>query len=221
MLTTITLHGKLGEAVGRDVWHIAVGSVGEALRAIEAQTGRLFQYLRSEGKGRAEYRVLLNGADFDDMAQIQAEGGEHRSIDIVPVPSGGSGLGLFETILGVVLIVVGLATSCHLLAVLGVGLLLSGISSFLFPAQGLPSQGNQATNVQNYVFNSDGNNVGQGHPVPVVYGEMMVGSSVISAQITETAMSGSVQIGMTPSTDPTSAAWVSSIAAILGTAHTA
>ena len=37
-LTTIKLHGALGEKVGRDVWKFSVSTVGEAIRAIESQS---------------------------------------------------------------------------------------------------------------------------------------------------------------------------------------
>ena len=44
-LTTIKLHGALGEKVGRDVWKFSVSTVGEAIRAIESQSKKLFASL--------------------------------------------------------------------------------------------------------------------------------------------------------------------------------
>ena len=42
-LVNVQLHGVLAEQVGRDTWNIAVSSVGEALRAIESQSKKLFK----------------------------------------------------------------------------------------------------------------------------------------------------------------------------------
>ena len=44
-LVNVQLHGVLAEQVGRDTWKIAVSSVGEALRAIESQSKKLFRNL--------------------------------------------------------------------------------------------------------------------------------------------------------------------------------
>ena len=59
-LVNVQLHGVLAEQVGRDTWNIAVSSVGEALRAIESQSKKLFKNLIKNDKENVKYRVLIN-----------------------------------------------------------------------------------------------------------------------------------------------------------------
>ena len=63
-LVNVQLHGVLAEQVGRDTWNIAVSSVGEALRAIESQSKKLFKNLIKNDKENVKYRVLINKKDF-------------------------------------------------------------------------------------------------------------------------------------------------------------
>lgn len=65
---------------------------------------------------------------------------------------------------------------------IGVGLVLSGISAILFAP---PKQEVQEAieNTPNTYFNGAVNTIAQGHPVSVGYGELIVGSAIISAGI--------------------------------------
>ena len=63
-LVNVQLHGILAEQVGREDWNISVSSVGEALRAIESQTKKLFKNLIKNDKENVRYRVLINKKYF-------------------------------------------------------------------------------------------------------------------------------------------------------------
>ena len=106
-------------------------------------------------------------------------------IRIVPIISGSKRGGLFQTIAGVALIVVGAFLSetpfGPPLVGMGIAMTLGGVVQMLSPVPKTSSQEDQAgtENKPSYLFNGAFNSTQQGLPVPVVYGEMLVGSSVI------------------------------------------
>ena len=59
-LVSIKLHGVLADQIGRDIWKLSVSSVGEALRAIDAQSKKLFGSFIQNDKDNIKYRVLIN-----------------------------------------------------------------------------------------------------------------------------------------------------------------
>jgi predicted phage tail protein len=110
-------------------------------------------------------------------------------IRIAPVLLGRKNGGMFNVILGVVLIVVGYFAFGSTTQ-LGASMIASGIASaatgvvqLLSPQpKGLKS-GDRPDNQPSYVFNGAVNTQAQGNPVPVLYGRMIVGSAVVSAGI--------------------------------------
>ena len=65
---------------------------------------------------------------------------------------------------------------------LGVSLVLGGIAQMLTPLPKLPASGAR-DEIQSDYFNGPVNTTAQGGAVPVLYGELFVGSAVISAGI--------------------------------------
>lgn len=202
-LCTIRLHGELGERYGK-VWHLAVRSVGEALRAIEAQAKGFLQFVRDFGG--IGFEVVRNGLtipapegddQFPTVQELQMCG--LRSVSIIPVPSGaGSGKGIIQAIIGAVLVVAsfyigGSAGIAYFGAVasqaisqvalsIGIGLTLSGLSSLLATSPN-STPDTKADNKASYIFQNAANVSAQGGPVQVVYGRMIIGSTVVSAGI--------------------------------------
>jgi predicted phage tail protein len=74
-----------------------------------------------------------------------------------------------------------LAASSALLGT-GIALTAGGVIQMLTPVPKSPDQQEQAVteNKPSYLFNGAFNSTQQGLPVPVVYGQMLVGSSVIT-----------------------------------------
>jgi predicted phage tail protein len=103
-------------------------------------------------------------------------------IRIVPIISGSKRGGLFQTLAGVALIVVGAIFEQPWAVGLGIGMVSGGVAQMLTPVPKAPSQQEQASteNKPSYFFNGAFNSTQQGLPVPVVYGQMLVGSSVIA-----------------------------------------
>lgn len=199
-MTTVTLHGALAKAVGRAQWNFQIRQPREAVAAIEANTGRLYAYLSAHKE--TEYRVLIDGKDHGQLEDFYFVG-EYSTIDIIPVPAG-SGGGIWEAIIGVVLIIVGvvlyftpLAGIATYVVLLGVSLTLGGIAQMLTPSPKLASpfgrtfkndmlqqQQDTPAKTPSYLFSGATNTTTQGGPVPLCYGgPIIVGSQQISLGI--------------------------------------
>jgi predicted phage tail protein len=107
-------------------------------------------------------------------------------IRIVPIISGSKNGGLLQTIVGAAMIVAGAflwATPFGApLVSMGIAMVAGGVMQMLSPVPKSPNQQEQATteNKPSYLFNGAFNSTQQGLPVPVIYGTMLVGSSVIA-----------------------------------------
>lgn len=196
-LVEIKLHGILGERVG-ETWKLAVKSVGEAMRGIEVLSGhKLYKNLIENDKKGVQYRVLINQRDFFAPQKIDIDKPDTimvselsmkinnlKSIDVVPIlaGSGDNFLDILQVIIGVVLIIVAVVsqqwwTVPAILA--GLGFVASGVMGLLTKPPSLDSY--QASQKKSYLFSGPSNVVDEGIPVPVVYGKLLVGSIVMSA----------------------------------------
>ena len=185
-MTQITIHGKLGETLGRSVWNLAVSSPAEAIRALEANTGRLYQYLLAKANEGIRYRVVTNGNDFGSEEELRLNR-PCETIDIIPVMEG-AGQGLWQTIIGGALVVIGAVmsffpvTSWLAPAVIGMGLsmMCGGIAQMLTKTN---SANTNNPRKPSYLFGGVLNNTTQGDAVPLGYGKMLIGSQVISSSV--------------------------------------
>jgi predicted phage tail protein len=200
-LTKITLHGVLGDKVGK-TFDMAIGSVSEALHAIEICSGRkLYKNLLKNEKKNIKYRVLVNNEDIINQEKHELSVDEPesiknseltlkrkniKSIDIIPVVEG-SDSGFWETLLiiiGVILMIGGLFFGWGVgMAVMGAGLIFQGISSMLTEPPEFEDfrEIQQVNKRSSYLFNGPQNTVNEGGPVPVLYGKLMIGSQVVGA----------------------------------------
>lgn len=202
----IKLFGELGEYVKFDSWELDVKSVQEAIHAINTLTNNRFsEYFFKKNKLYAKYRILINGRDFMSpvdtinennwelyrQSELVIKKNDLKTIDIVPILESDDthSLGLITAILGAVLIVVGvilIATGVGSLA--GIGLIFGGLALLGAGVVALLSKPptfnyNQDLSnsvSQSYLFNGPINTVGEGNPVPVGYGTILVGSNVVS-----------------------------------------
>lgn len=204
-LVKINLFGELGTFVGSTNWELDISSVSEAINAINVITENKFkEFFIKKNKLQAKYRVLINGRDFDcpeqeineknwqliNSSELVMKKNNLETIDIVPLieNSGTGGAGIFTAILGGLLIVAGIILSVigfgagTPLIVAGIGLLAGGVVALLSkPPQFAYNQSLDGANSQSYLFNGPVNTIGEGGPVPVGYGTLLVGSNVISA----------------------------------------
>ncbi len=227
-MTTIHLHDSFGKALGFNEIQLAIGSVGEALRALETLTHKAYQFLHDSSRQGVEFEVVLDGEylDEDTAACHFLDKLELHFVPVVTGQGGGGGnKGVLTAIAGVALIglaiftggaslvgaamlgakgATGMAT-LGIVGMMGVSLVMSGISQLLAPvpkppgaigaAEGAPLVGPQITasavdsdrgedtsTAQSYMFSGATNSTQQGGPVPICYGELVVGSQVISTR---------------------------------------
>lgn len=191
-MQTIMLYGQLGQKFGR-VHRYEVRTPAEAVRAMCATLKGFKQYVSDN----RYYRVLLAGKSELGEDDIVHPVSEKESIRIIPVVSGASGFG--RVLAGAALIGLSLAfpaasatlqfgafsssVSLSSLAMgVGASLLLSGVSSMLFAPQSTNvDERERPENRPSFLFNGAVNTSRQGNPVPLCYGQMVVGSQVISS----------------------------------------
>lgn len=180
-LKTIRLYGKLGAKFGR-VHQLAVANAAEAVRALCVLLPGFESHMANAPGG---YTV------FYGKENLQAEQLGHPSgsddIRIAPVPAGAKSGGIFAVVTGVVLIAAGFftggATWGPAMMMAGAGMAIGGALMMLSPQpQGTASADSSANN-PSYGFNGAVNTEAQGNPVPLLYGELIVGSAVISGGV--------------------------------------
>lgn len=184
---TIRLYGVLGNKFGR-VHRMAVSSMSEAIRALGSQL-RGFEAFLTQSKDNGLAYAVFYGKENLKVDQLHDPVGG-RDIRIAPMIIGAKNGGIFSIILGAVLVVVGFALVATgiggplgaALINMGLALALGGIVQLLTPVP-KGSAKDRPENTASDVFNGPINTQAQGNPVPVLYGELIVGSAVISAGI--------------------------------------
>lgn len=179
-IKTVRLYGKLGARFGR-VFHLAVSSPAEAVRALSAMLPGFEAFMMRDDY---RYAVLVGKRSVSEQELADPSGA--GVIRIAPVPAGSKRGGVLQTIIGVVLFAAGFvtggATWGPAMMAMGAGLAIGGVMLMLSPQPSM-DDGDRVENRPSYVFNGPVNTEAQGKPVPVLYGEMIVGSAVISGGI--------------------------------------
>lgn len=183
VMTRIELSGVLAKTYGR-VHYRLVRTTAEAINAL-AKTINGFEKFLNTSKARgltyAVYRDKKN-IGVDDLGfPVSGE-----VIRIVPVVIGSKKAGLLQTILGAVLVVVGVVTSAYGGAPLigaGIGMMAGGIVQMLSPQPAGLASKQSADNRASYAFGGVTNTAAQGYPVPLLYGRRRIGGAIISAGI--------------------------------------
>lgn len=177
MLREVRLYGQLGRLFGR-VHHLAVSTAQEAVRALCANYPAFERYLREHSE--PGYHVFLGKRNIGEEGLTDPTGCD-EVIKIVPAIAGAKKGGFLQVILGAVLVVVGLVVpGAQWLVSVGAALALGGVAQMLTPMPKADA-GQEGENKQSYIFSGAANTTAQGNPVPICYGEMVVGSAVISA----------------------------------------
>ncbi|RQY60791.1 tail assembly protein [Burkholderia stagnalis] len=183
-LREVRLYGVAGTRFGR-VHRLAVSSTAEAVRALSVLLPGFRRFLL-EARDNGLTFAVFNGRRNLSKDELDAPVGDD-AIRIAPVIIGSKSGGLFQTILGAALMVVGAVASFYgqpwgaQLMGLGASMALGGIVQMLSPQQaGLAGVADNGTS---YYFNGPVNSAAQGEPVSLVYGEMLVGSKVASSGI--------------------------------------
>jgi predicted phage tail protein len=183
MLRTIRIYGRLAKFLKRRKFEADVASAAEAVRFLLANFPQLEPELV-----KGHYRVSVGDYDLAEN-ELQAPAGQ-QEIKIIPVVAGAGAVG--RIIAGVALIALSFipgvgALGVSLLIGVGSSLVLGGVAQLLTPVPTLSATGSTADTSKDprksYSFSGIQNTSRQGLPVPICYGEVLIGSVVISAGI--------------------------------------
>ena len=177
MLKTIKLYGVLGKKFGKE-FKLAVESTREAVKALSVQMPGFEQFMLTAHEQGLAFAVFQDDENISED-QIDFETGA-KVIKIVPKVIGAGGNGILQTILGAVMIVVGVITQQYWAVGMGVGMMIGGIAQMLAPKVDTEDQ-NQDGNRANKGFGGAVTTIAQGNPVPILYGQREVGGFIVNA----------------------------------------
>ncbi|EPK6501906.1 tail assembly protein [Klebsiella aerogenes] len=190
-LTTIRLYGALGARFGR-VHRLAVQTSAEAVKALSVNLSGFESYLLNAKKNGMVFAVFRGRKNIgvDDFQSLPGA----SDIRIAPVMEGAKKAGMFQTILGAVMIVAGLAlgpagwgilgtTVATGVVVGGVTTAAGGIYQMLSPQPKGLQMREDPDNKPSYAFGGAVNTTAMGNPVAVLYGQREIGGAIISAGI--------------------------------------
>lgn len=173
-MLTVKLYGDLGARFGR-VFVLDVRTPREAVHALCSQLRGLRQYFIEHGTQKFRVRGLQEYSEHE-LHFPQSTG----VLKIVPLIEGAGAWG--KIVGGAVLAVAGLFIPVVGGAVtsLGIALALGGVSQLLAPRNAGTATPEKAENTPSLAFDGAVNTMGQGGPVPLGYGRLLVGSQIVS-----------------------------------------
>tara|TARA_A100001201_G_scaffold16668_2_gene19652 strand:+ start:1116 stop:1760 length:645 start_codon:yes stop_codon:yes gene_type:complete len=206
MLRTVKVYGHLAEHCGQSVFEALVRVPADAIKFLLCNFPELRGLMRD-----GYYKVAVGKYDLqlaDHPEQLHYPMAADDVVKIIPVVSGAGGRGgLGQILLGAALIGVSLAlpgggmfggtvfgvlggptanaavltTVATGMSQVGAALVLGGIATMITPVPKQPEPGGEGQG--GFAFSGLENTSREGIPVPVVYGEMIVGSVVLSTKL--------------------------------------
>ncbi|EDA5206349.1 tail assembly protein [Salmonella enterica subsp. enterica] len=199
-MARVCLYGDL-QRFGRR-FSLSIKTGAEAIYALTMQIPGFRQKMND-----GWYQIRIAGQDVDETsvsARLHEPLPDGAIIHIVPRMAGAKSGGLFQVVLGAVAIGAAFFTGGASLAAwgafstglftAGVGMMLGGVAQMLTPKAKIPSSRQTDNGKQNTYFSSLDNLVAQGNALPVLYGEMLVGSRTISQEISTRDEGGGGQV---------------------------
>ncbi|MDT0224609.1 tail assembly protein [Serratia marcescens] len=184
---TIRVYGPLRQFIKdnrKGIIKLCVNTPQEAIKALCTVLPG-FETFMQTSKRRGLTFAIFNGKRNIDRDELNFSGVEE--IKIVPVIIGSKKAGMFQTILGAVLVVAGAllwATPMGApLVASGAGMVLGGVAQMLSPMQGGLARREDPDNKPSYAFGGPVNTIAQGNPIPIGYGKRRIGGAIISAGI--------------------------------------
>ena len=187
VMSQIELGGALGKVFGRTHYRL-ISKICEVGTALSKTIPGFESYMISSQRRGLTFAIFKGKKNIgkDDLGfPVTGE-----VIRIVPVIIGSKKAGVLQTILGAVLVAVGVvlsftpwAAASPFLYKFGAAMMLGGVVQMLSPQpSGLASK-QSADNRASYAFGGVTNTAAQGNPVPLLYGRRRIGGAIISAGI--------------------------------------
>ena len=194
MLRKIKLYGELAKFLGQKTFEAEVSNAAQAMRFLVVNFPQLEKHMMER-----YYKVSVGNWELTEEELTYPNGEE--DIKIIPVV-GGAGRGIGRFLLGAVMIGVGIASggatfaggnftgvgflggTTALIGNLGIALAFQGLAQMITPVETIPEREQDPR--LSFNFSGIQNTSRAGVAVPVIYGQVLTGSVVISAGI-ETA----------------------------------
>lgn len=193
IMTPIKLSGSLATRFGRNHQRV-ISHKKEAFKALSVTIPGFEEYLITAKKRGLTFAIFVGGKNVGREELELASGGQE--IRIVPVIIGSKKAGVFQTILGAVLVVVGAIGAFTPFGQafgggvwgtyamqMGAAMMVGGVVQMLSPQVGGLASRQSPDNKPSYAFGGPVNSTAQGNPVGVLYGKRRIGGAVISAGI--------------------------------------
>ena len=196
MLRKLKLYGELAQFVGHKEFEIQVDSLAKVVSFLVNNFPQVEKYMNPQ-----YYQVKVGNYAVDEEEIYHPIGQE--DIHIVPVISGAGG-GMRKVLLGAALIGIAFATGgasltksglvfeasrlggaylAQAFVYTGAFLVLNGVSEMLFPLPKPKEFKSEQDPQLSFSFSGTQNTSRAGTPVPIVYGEIVTGSVVISGAV--------------------------------------
>ena len=173
-MITVLLYGHLRKKFGK-FHRFDIRTPAEAIQALAANFKDFRKQLLDHNV--PGYHVIVGKRDSRTEHTLTLPADD--VIRIVPAVAGHKN-GVLQTVLGIVLIVVGAFMENPQIVAVGVSMTLGGVVQLLSPAPKTKGPAERPENLPSYGFDGATNTSAQGNPVPLFYGEGIVGSQVVS-----------------------------------------
>lgn len=188
MKRTVKLYGVLRKHFGRE-YLLDVQSPRDAVQALCILVPGFEKFLAT-GEERGLVFTVFSGRRNLAPEELDLQGSDAEEIRIAPIIQGSKQGGLFQVVLGAVLVVAGVFTgglsSGVGIAMMagGAALALGGVVQMLSPTAKTGSlDRNEDGNNPSYGFGSAVTTIAQGNPYPVLYGEREIGGAIESGGV--------------------------------------
>jgi predicted phage tail protein len=204
-MKVVKVYGELQKRLGRSRFELDVATPAEAIRALCANFPGLQRWIIDSEHDGVAYKVKVGKEHIEEnnIETLHYPWSEREVFSITPVLMGAGKGGWSKVLIGGLLIGAAFLTGGGSLAFtggaiglkagavattklgiamfagnLGISMGLMGISELLSPTPPVPEE---AETLENYAFSGVANVARVGTPVPIAYGRLFVGSSVISS----------------------------------------
>ena len=160
-MKTLIFHGSLAKEFGKE-WELDVETPMEALRAVEANTGKFRKFLIDGVNKNVDFMFKIDDDVMLDENQLHCKTPQAQTYHFMPVIQGGAWIPWVEIFKAIVVAV---------------------IAGIIMNALFKPPKAKEEKETKSFLFTGAENVAAQGIPVPLGYGRLRVGSRVVSAQM--------------------------------------
>ena len=199
-MKVVKVYGELNKRLGQSRFELDVATPAEAIRALCANFSGLQKWIVDSEQDGIGYKVKVGKEQIveDNLEALHYPWSEREVFSITPVLTGAGGKdGSWTKVLIGGLLIAGAfffpgvavaggtfagaggwAGAAAIAGNIGISTVLMGIGELLSPTPPVPEE---AETLENYAFSGVANVSRIGTPVPIAYGRLFVGSSVISS----------------------------------------